>query len=99
MKTKTFKITIDGKEREILVRSPSLQDQKEATKVYNQSFSEALKSKAVVRAKLDDLLIEQGLWDGVKQAKFTELQSEILDGERKLAKGGISLNIMLDLTT
>jgi hypothetical protein len=97
MKTKTFKITIDGKEREILVRSPSLQDQKEATKVYNQSFSEALKSKAVVRAKLDDLLIEQGLWDGVKQAKFTELQSEILDGERKLAKGGISLNSARDI--
>lgn len=97
MKTKTFKTTVDGKEREILVRSPSLQDQKEATKVYNQSFSEALKAKAVVRAKLDDLLVEQGLWDGVKQAKFTELQSEILDGERKLAKGGISLNSAKDI--
>lgn len=91
MKTKTFNAIVEGKNREILVRAPSLQDQKEATKVYNQSFSEALKAKAVVRAKLDDLLIEQGLWDGVKQAKFTELQAEILDGERKLAKGGISL--------
>jgi hypothetical protein len=91
MKTKTFNTIIEGKSREILIRSPSLQDQKEATKVYNQSFSEALKAKAVVRAKLDDLLIEQGLWDGIKQAKFTELQAEILEGERKLAKGGISL--------
>lgn len=91
MKTRTFNAIIDGKSREMLIKSPSLQDQKEATKVYNQSFSEALKAKAVVRAKLDDLLIEQGLWDGNKQAKFTELQAEILEGERKLAKGGISL--------
>jgi hypothetical protein len=92
MKTKTFKTFIDGKDKEMLIKSPSLNDQKEATKVYNQTFSEALKSKAVVRAKLDDLLVEQGLWDNAKQAKFTELQSKILDGERKLAKGGISLS-------
>lgn len=91
MKIKTFKAYIDGKEKEMLIKSPSLNDQKEATKVYNQTFSEALKAKAVVRAKLDDLLVEQGLWDNIKQAKFTELQSKILDGERKLAKGGISL--------
>lgn len=91
MKTRTFNTIVDGKSREMLIRSPSLQDQKEATKIYNQSFSEALKAKAVVRAKLDDLLVEQGLWDGIKQAKFTDLQAEILEGERKLAKGGISL--------
>ena len=92
MQSRTFKAFVEGKERELMVRSPSLQDQKEATKVYNQSFSEALKAKAVVRAKLDDLLVEQGLWDGLKQAKFTELQSSILENERKLAKGGISLS-------
>lgn len=91
MKTRTFTAFIDGKDTTMFVRSPTLQDQKEATRVYNQAFSEALKAKAVVRAKLDDLLVEQGLWDGIKQAKFTELQSEILEGERKLAKGGISL--------
>jgi hypothetical protein len=91
MKTRTFKALVDNKEVEFLVRSPSLQDQREATKVYNQSFSEALKAKAVVRAKLDDLLVEQGLWDNEKQAKFTDLQNQILDGERKLAKGGIPL--------
>lgn len=91
MKTRTFTTIIDGKEKEMLIRSPSLQDQKEATKIYNQSFSEALKAKAVVRAKLDDLLVEQGLWDNEKQVKFTELQNQILEGERKLAKGGIAL--------
>jgi hypothetical protein len=91
MKTRNFKAFIDNKEVEFMVRSPSLQDQREASKIYNQSFSEALKAKAVVRAKLDDLLVDQGLWDNQKQAKFTELQNQILDNERKLAKGGIPL--------
>lgn len=92
MKTRSFKATVDGKEKEFAIRSPSLNDQKEATKVYNQAFSEALKAKAVVRAKLDDLLVEQGLWDDHKQQEFNDLQSKILEGERILAKGGISLN-------
>lgn len=89
---KTFTAKINNEDVKFEVRLPSLNDQKEATKIYNQTFSEALKSKAVVRAKLDDLLVEQGLWDGIKQAKFSQLQSEILDGEKALAKGGISLS-------
>lgn len=91
MKTKTVTITIDGKPVELLVRSPSINDQREAQKIYNQAFTDAVKSKAVVRAKLDDLLQDQGLWDGEKQAKFNTLQQQILDGERRLAKGGFSL--------
>jgi hypothetical protein len=101
MKTRNFKTFVDGVEKELMVRSPSLQDQREATKYYNQTFSEALKAKAVVRAKLDDLLVDQGLWDAFKQAKFTQLQSEILEGERKLARGGFALkeakNVALDM--
>lgn len=91
MKTRTFTATVNGKEVTLLVKSPSLQDQREATKVYNTAFSDALKAKAVVRAKLDDLLVEQGLWDDKKQFQFSALQSKILENERKLAKGGISL--------
>lgn len=92
MKTRTFKTEIDGKEVSFLVKSPTLQDQKEATKVYNTAFTDALKSKAIVRAKLDDLLVEQGLWDDNKQMRFSTLQAQILEGERKLAKGGIPLS-------
>jgi hypothetical protein len=97
MKTKTFKSTVDGVEKEFLVRSPSLNDQREAQKVYNQAFTDAVKSKSVVRAKLDDLLQDQGLWNEEKQAKFTGLQRELLEGEKKLAKGGFSLNEAKDL--
>jgi hypothetical protein len=91
MLTRSFSAIINDKEVSLFVKAPSLQDQREATKVYNQNFSEALKAKAVVRAKLDDVLMEQGLWDANKQAQFTKVQNDILEGERKLAKGGISI--------
>jgi hypothetical protein len=92
MNTRTFEIEVDNKKTTLAVRSPSLQDQREATKIYNTAFSDALKAKAVVRAKLDDLMVEQGLWDAKKQKQFTDIQSTILEGERKLAKGGIGLS-------
>lgn len=91
MKTKTFKATVDNVEREFLVKTPSLNDQREAQKIYNQAFTDAVKSKSVVRAKLDDLLQDQGLWNDEKQARFTSLQKELLDGEKRLAKGGLVL--------
>lgn len=91
MKTEEFKVTKEDKEVALVVRSPSLTDQREAQKAYNQAFTDAIKSNAVVRAKLDDVLEEQGLWNAEKQAKFTELQQQILDGEKRLAKGGFSL--------
>jgi hypothetical protein len=97
MKTKTFKATVDGVEKEFLVKSPSLENQREGQKVYNQAFTDAIKSKSVVRAKLDDLLEDQGLWNDEKQAKFTSLQKDLLDGEKRLAKGGFSLNEAKDL--
>jgi hypothetical protein len=91
MKTENFTVKKDEKEVQLLVRSPSLEDQREAQKAYNQAFTDAIKSKAVVRAKLDDLLEDQGLWNKEKQAKFTELQQQVLDGEKRLAKGGFNL--------
>jgi hypothetical protein len=97
MKTKTFTVKLEDKDREILVKTPSLNDQREAQKVYNQAFTDAIKSKSVVRAKLDDLLKDQGLWSDEKQAQFNLLQKEILDGEKRLAKGGFSLNEAKDL--
>jgi hypothetical protein len=92
MKTREFNVSIDGKDTTFLVRSPSLSDQREAQKVYNQAFTDAIKSKSVVRAKLDDLLREQGLWSDEKQAEFAALQKQIIDGEKRLAKGGFALN-------
>lgn len=91
MQSRDFTTKVEEKEVELTVVSPPLKDRKEADKIYNNTFTEALQSKAVVRARLDDLLVDQGLWDDSKQQKFETLQKEILDNERRLAKGGISL--------
>lgn len=92
MKTEDFKVKIQDEEKTFMVRSPSLQDQREGQKVYNQAFTDAIKSKSVVRAKMDDLLQEQGLWNDEKQKEYTKLQEELLEGEKKLAKGGFALS-------
>lgn len=92
MKTKEFKHKILDTEKSFTVKSPAVSDQKEANKIYNSTFSDAIKNKALVRARLDDILIEQGLWDDNKQSSFNKLQNQILDGEKVLAKGGIALN-------
>lgn len=91
MNIDTFKFIVNGTEEEFAIKSPSLADQREAQKIYNQAFSDAVKSGCIVRARLDDLLKEQGLWDDTKQAKFNTLQQQILDNEKSLSKGGISL--------
>jgi hypothetical protein len=91
MQSRDFTVKVNDKDVELSVVTPSLKDRKEADKIYNTAFTEALQSKAVVRARLDDLLVDQGLWDDAKQQKFETLQKEILDNERQLAKGGISL--------
>ena len=97
METKGFTCEVDGEEKEFVVRSPSLEDQREGQKAYNQAFTDAIKSKAVVRARLDDLLTEQGLWDDEKQLKFDTLQKEISEGEARLAKGGFSIKAAREL--
>lgn len=91
MKTEDIKVEIDGKDKTFTVRSPSLADQREAQKAYNTAFTDAIKSNSVVRAKMDDVLEDQGLWNKDKQKKYEKLQEELLQGEKRLAKGGFSL--------
>ena len=92
MNTYDFTVKIDGKDTEFTVVSPSNVHYTEGQKVYNNAFSDAIKSKAIVRAKMDDVLKDQGLWDDMKQAEYTRLAAEINKCERTLKKGGIKLS-------
>lgn len=87
----TFKVIVDDKEVECEIKSASIHDQREAQKIYNQTFSDAVSSGSIVRARLDDLLKEQKLWDDNKQKRFLTIQKELLENERRLSRGGISL--------
>ena len=92
MKTEDITIEINGEKKTFTVKSPSLTEQREAQKVYNTAFTDAIKSNSVVRAKMDDVLEEQGLWNKDKQNKYNTLQQELIDGEKRLAKGGFALS-------
>lgn len=87
-----FTATVDGKSKDFIIRSPSLKDQREGQKIYNQAFSDAVKSGCIVRGRLNDLLKEQGLWDDKKEQKMNTIQQKLIDKEKDLAKGGISIN-------
>lgn len=92
MATKEFKVTVDGKVSEFVVKSPTFPQQREAQKIFNQAFTDAVKSGSVVRDRMNDLLTEQGLWSDKKEEEFKSLQKQILDNERQLARGGIKLS-------
>ena len=87
-----FKIIKDGKEIELTVKSPSPKNQRESQKIYNRTFSDALNSGSIVRARLDDVMKDQKLWDDKKEQEYQGIQKNILENERILAKGGIPLS-------
>lgn len=91
MKTENFEITKDGTQVELSVKTPSSLDQREGQKVYNRAFTDAIKTQSIVRAKMEDVLREQGLWDDSKQEELENLQSQVSEKEKTLAKGGFKL--------
>ena len=91
--TFTFETKIDGKKVELMARRPNMDNQREGQKVYNRAFNDAVSSGALLRAKLDDFMREQGMWDDKKQERITSLGKEILHLEQTIAKGGIRLSV------
>ena len=93
-----FEVEEKGKsvDRAFSITEVTLQQQNEATKVYNRAFRDALESGALLRNKLEDYMRNQGLWNDEKQADLELLQKEILDKEKQLAKGGIRLSVAKD---
>lgn len=79
-------------ENEIYIRNPVLKDYREAKKIYNQAFKDALDSGAYVREQLDKILRDRGLWDDEKQTEYSTLIKELDECEKSLAKGGIKLS-------
>ena len=96
----TFELEIEEKgktvKRAFKISEATLQQQNEATKVYNRAFRDALESGALLRNKLEDYMRSQGMWNDEKQANLELLQKEILDKEKQLAKGGIRLSVAKD---
>jgi hypothetical protein len=75
------------KETELSVLRPNLKQRQESKQVSNRVFNEALKNKAILRLKVDEVLREQGVWDETKEARFTEIQDTLAKNEKILVKG------------
>ena len=92
-----FKVNIGDKEVELAVLRPNASQAKDAQLAYNSAFADAVKSGALLRAKLENVLIEQGVWSKEKQQQNDDLVTSINDSEQKLAKGGIKLSSAKDV--
>lgn len=87
-----FKIVDGDKELSIKVRKPTVNEQKEAEKIYRKTMKAALDNGDYLRITLDDRLKAQGLWDDNKQNEYNLLVAQIIDGERQVAKSHIKLS-------
>lgn len=86
-----FTIKENDQDVVIKVKIPSANDRKEAQKAYNRAFREALNNGDLLRIKLDEEMRKQGLWNDEKQMEYDTLTRQIIDGEKKLAGGGMKL--------
>ena len=88
---KSFSSEIDGKEVKLAIIRPNVKISKEAQLEYNRSFSEAVQSGALLKAKLQNVLMDQGVWSIEKQEQHDNLITDINEKEQTLARGGIKL--------
>ncbi len=94
---KIVKVEIGGKEVELAVLRPNAKQRQEAQKVYNRAFREAVESGAILRAKIENVMREQKLWDDAKEIELRKLQGAIGEKERKVRSGGIKLSEARDM--
>ena len=93
---KTFKtLDKDNKTELVLdVVKPSGKLYQEAQVIYAAAWQKAVNNKPplILRAKVDKVLREQGLWDDDKDNEEKRLVKEIGEAQRRLKKGGMSVD-------
>jgi len=91
-KFSTFKADVEGKEVEFKVYVPTYKDHKEANKVRNDTFHDAIESNAPLQAELALKLESKQAWSKENQQKLEDLSEKLDDAERRLAEGGFNLD-------
>ncbi len=79
---------IDGKDINLCVKRPTMEQAKALQKTYNAAFMEALKNGSPLYDKLDAVAREQGIWSEDMEQKLTLLDKKIKDAEKKILAGG-----------
>tara|TARA_Y100001972_G_C7667679_1_gene338198 strand:- start:3945 stop:4856 length:912 start_codon:yes stop_codon:yes gene_type:complete len=74
------------------VRRPTMQELTKANEMRRKTFNEELAAGTMLRDQLDEELRKRKLWSDDRESRYQTLRQEVIDGEYKLAKGGISLS-------
>lgn len=82
---------IDGTTVKVLLKSPGPAEYRDSQVEYNKAFRKALDSGALLRQKLSDFMVEQGIWSESKQKQNDEFVDRINAKEEILRGGGIKL--------
>lgn len=92
----SFVVKKDNEELKLAVQRPNQLHLREAQKVYNATFREAVDSGAIVAGKVAIVVKEQNLWNDDLQAQYDEIQKKIMEARVQLSKGG-KVNELKDL--
>ena len=57
----------DGNEVKVLIKMPTATQYRDSQIEYNKAFRKALDSGALLRQKLEDYMVDQGIWNDQKQ--------------------------------
>ena len=82
----------DGNPVRVIVRKPTPKEYRDSQIAYNQAFRKALDSGAFLRQKLNDYMIEEGIWDDEKEEQYQQFVRDISQREEVIKGGGIRLS-------
>lgn len=64
----------------------------EAQKVYNRAFRKAIDEGCLLKKKLEQYMLEQGIWNSHKEDEYKGILKKIAEYEYSLNKGGLKLS-------
>lgn len=96
-KIRTDKDNADSEQIEYQVKEPGAHEHKLSLMEYNRAFGDAIRSGAVLRAKLHEYMQDQKIWSDEKAKKFSELVTGINEQEKKINAGGLKLKEAVSL--
>lgn len=89
---KTFEVKLNDKDTKFAVKRPDNKTRQAGQQYYNKAFRNAIESGAIVRARIEQVMRDQNLWDDIRQKEYQETTKRLLGNELKLSKGGIKMN-------
>ncbi len=82
----------DGNTVKVLIKNPTAKQYRDSQVEYNKAFRMALDSGALLRQKINDHMVDQGIWGEEKEKKYQKFLNDINEKEELLNGGGVKLS-------